>query len=82
MDPPRSDAAPKPAMTSANTTAWAKQTFSKISAPQIRQMGKQLQETWRKRLLEPLMKRGLIRSWVAQAALGIVVLLYFFFCHC
>jgi hypothetical protein len=76
------DEAPKPSAASANASAWAKQTLSKMDGPQLQQMGKQLRETWRKRLLAPLMKPGLIRSWVAQAALVLAVFLYFFYCHC
>jgi hypothetical protein len=76
------DEAGKPATTGGNTATWAKQTFSKMDAPQLREMGKQLRETWRTRLLAPLQKPGLIRSWAAQVALGIMLVLYFFYCHC
>jgi hypothetical protein len=76
------DQSGKPASAGDSTAVWARQTLTKMDTPQIREAEKQLRKTWRKWLLAPLQKPGLMHSWTAQIALGILAALYFFFCHC
>lgn len=77
--------APKADTTTTTTNnaaaTWTKQTLSKIETPQVQEIEKRLRQQWGNRG-EPYLRtlRSIdLRSWQAQAALGVAVVLFLLF---
>jgi hypothetical protein len=62
--------------------AWAKREMAKVSVPQVKELGKQLEQKWRGKPLARLSVMGLAGSTLIFAVLGIALLLYLFQCYC
>jgi len=62
--------------------AWAKREIAKIDAPQIKALGREMEQKFRAHPPLALSPQEALRSPVVWAALGITLLIYFFYCYC
>ena len=62
--------------------AWAKREIAKVNAPQVKELGKQLQEKWRRPFAAGHPVMGLAGPTLILAVLGIALLIYLFHCYC
>jgi hypothetical protein len=66
--------------------AWAKKEIAKINVPQVKELGKQLEQKWRGQPVARLSAMGLIGPKLNWTALGILLalylLLYLFYSYC
>ena len=61
---------------------WAKREIAKVNAPQVKELGKQLEQKWRERSATKLSVMGLAGSTLIVAVLIIALLIYLFHCYC
>ena len=64
------------------TAAWAKREIAKVNVPQVKELGKQLEQKWRGKSAAGLSVMGLAGSTLIFAVLGIALLIYLFHCYC
>ena len=62
--------------------AWAKREIAKVNVPQVKELGKQLEQKWRGKSAARLSVMGLAGSTLIIAVVGIVLLIYLFHCYC
>jgi hypothetical protein len=62
--------------------AWAKREIAKIDAPQIKALGREMEQKLRTHPPIALSPQQMLGSPVVWAALGITLLLYLFYCYC
>ena len=62
--------------------AWAKKEIAKINVPQVKELGKQVEQTWRGKTPAGLPAMGLVGPTLILAVLGIALLIYLFHCYC
>jgi hypothetical protein len=62
--------------------AWAKREIAKVSVPQVKEIGKQLEQKWRGKSAAGLSVMGLAGSTLILTVLGIALLIYLFHCYC
>jgi len=62
--------------------AWAKREIAKVNAPQVKELGKQLEQRWRERSATKVSVMGLGGSTLIFAVLVIALLLYLFHSYC
>ena len=62
--------------------AWTKDKMALVNTPQVRAAEQQLQETWREHAAGNLPKLRAANPLLIYAALGVVLLIYLFFCYC
>ena len=79
-------AAPVAKVSTNAATAWAKKELARMNVPQIKDLGKQLEQTWGGQPAARLTAMGLIGPKLNWTTLGIVIglylLLYLFYCYC
>jgi hypothetical protein len=68
--------------TTNTAAAWAKREIAKVSVPQVKEIGKQLEQKWRGKSVTKFSAMGLGGSTLILAFLGIVLILYLFHSYC
>jgi hypothetical protein len=75
-------AAPAPKVTTNTAVVWAKREIAKINTPQVRELGKQMEQKWRGQATAKLTAMHLTGPALIYVVLGIALLLYLFQSYC